>query len=104
LFHNFGIGVTDQSHENIFRVVCGPWAIMSIHVPPNGFRHIRHCGPFAGSNRAATIHNIRHATNPAGHAGGIRFTVQLSTALQKTSVSRWKVARRHRSVRYWQRR
>jgi hypothetical protein len=51
---------TSQSHENMFRAVCGPWVIMN--VPPKGFHHIRHCGPFAGNNRAETIHNIGHVT------------------------------------------
>jgi hypothetical protein len=62
------MGFTDQSHENIFRAVCGPWAIMSIHVLPKGFRHF---GLFARSHRAETIHNIqaRHNIPPATPAG-----------------------------------
>jgi hypothetical protein len=35
---------------------------MSIRVPPKRCQHMRHCGLFAGSNRAETIHNIRHLT------------------------------------------
>jgi hypothetical protein len=64
------MGFTNQSHEKMFQSVCGPWVIMSIHVLTKGYHHIRHCGLFAGSNRAETIHNIRHVNIPPAAPAG----------------------------------
>jgi hypothetical protein len=67
----------------MFQSVCGPWVIMSIHVLTKGYHHMRHCGLFAGSNRAETIHNIRHVTTSRRLGRRDALYRELMTALQK---------------------